>query len=442
MMRETGHFRAFHRLLALSLVLATGGGCFVLGYDFDKEPPAVCKTAADCPGDEACGTPACEAGVCKVLNPVAKDVAPPGQAIGDCKHLTCDGSGNANVAADDADLPEDGNECTEDSCAQGTPKNTPSGSDKPCGVGGALLCNGVGVCAGCSADAQCGVDTECVKWTCDQGSCVRNLMPVGTLATNPLPGDCKANLCAADGSAVESLYQNDPLEDGDECTVGVCNPDGTTTQNAAPDGTSCGGMTPCKACTAGVCGDCAGDFYCNMTTCSPLKKLPLGAACTQAIDCELGNCVDGVCCDGPCGGTCKACSNAKTGKPNGVCSTVPDGSDPNDSCQTPAADVCVGGTCQCFNGVKDGGELKVDCGGNCTPCPGKWVCDGANGCTGAPPTICCDPVCGIACGGGENACNAIAGTTCQVGEADKFFLVLGNNGLCNQCGSIGCQCVL
>jgi hypothetical protein len=57
-----------------------------------------------------------------------------------------------------------------------------------------------------------------------------------------------------------------------------------------------------------------------------------GAACTSPAECTSGFCVDGVCCTGECGGTCVACSAAKSGAVDGTCSYIKNGQDPDDEC--------------------------------------------------------------------------------------------------------------
>ena len=48
--------------------------------------------------------------------------------------------------------------------------------------------------------------------------------------------------------------------------------------------------------------------YCNGSgTCATNKK-PNGEACRRTTDCGSGYCVDGVCCNGACTGTCQACN--------------------------------------------------------------------------------------------------------------------------------------
>jgi hypothetical protein len=48
--------------------------------------------------------------------------------------------------------------------------------------------------------------------------------------------------------------------------------------------------------------------------------------------------VDSFCCDTACGDFCSACSQAKTGAANGVCSDVTNGTDPDNECPAAAPD--------------------------------------------------------------------------------------------------------
>ncbi|MEZ4327236.1 MAG: calcium-binding EGF-like domain-containing protein [Polyangiales bacterium] len=47
-----------------------------------------------------------------------------------------------------------------------------------------------------------------------------------------------------------------------------------------------------------------------------------GDACTTSEECGSGFCVDGVCCDSACGGTCQACSVAVGGSADGSCTGI------------------------------------------------------------------------------------------------------------------------
>ena len=87
--------------------------------------------------------------------------------------------------------------------------------------------------------------------------------------------------------------------------------------------------TACRtACSGDV--DCAADAYCMSNVC--LAKQARGATCSGANQCMSGHCVDGRCCESACGGTCRACSQGKTGQAHGTCAPIPNNQDPDGEC--------------------------------------------------------------------------------------------------------------
>ena len=168
-----------------------GGKCL----DGTCEPPE-CSVPADCPGtDTDCQTRTCSDGVCGL------SFAPAGTAItaqtaGDCQKTVCDGSGGTTNVADNSDLPDDGKDCTEDTCSGGTPQfaNRPVGfgctvNGQPGECDGAGICAPVptcsdlvkngsetdidcgGTCPPCAIDQACQVNTDCVSARCVDQVC-------------------------------------------------------------------------------------------------------------------------------------------------------------------------------------------------------------------------------------------------------------------------------
>ncbi len=161
---------------------------------------------------------------------------------------------------------------------------------------------------------------------------------------------------------VDGLVANEPCETAATCQ----NPDichhftcesGLCTPNPDPVGTVC------------IFGYCNAASACQC----PISGCPVGAPCTQHIDCASEFCEAQQCkpspCGGPCGGVCWECSVA-----DDACVPVPYGTVPNDSCP----DGCDGeGNCQsCDNEVKDVDESDVNCGGpSCPACDDGAMCN-------------------------------------------------------------------
>ncbi|UQA58468.1 hypothetical protein [Polyangium aurulentum] len=441
-MRSGGKAHTLRGLAALALVVGVGGGCFALGIEFEQKEPGSCKTNADCDPTNECGERACKGGFCEVT-PKPAGTRTPTQTVGDCKLHVCDGKGNIVTEPNDKDTLDDGNPCTIDKCVDGTLTFASASTETPCGVDGQLRCNGAGTCFGCMDPSQCGKAEDCATWTCMTGSCAKVLKAEGTFVADMATADCKASFCDAVGQVVVGPYASDTKDDGNECTTDACS-NGSETHEHVPNGTLCG--SGCQMCVDGACDACSklpDDYACDdqAMQCTPLKKLENGSACASVFDCASENCIDGVCCDTVCDGPCMACTIAKTGQPNGTCSPITAGTDPDNECQSPEADVCDAGKCQCFNGIKDGTELKIDCGGNCKPCTGTWQCDGMPACDGAQNAQCCTPFCDVFCAYKADSCKALHGSACTLGEADKEFPI-GTKGLpeCTACRISVCKC--
>jgi hypothetical protein len=127
---------------------AAGAACGVIadgcGGQLDCGACPACAAAADCPGEDgACAWRTCVAGACGT-GLAAAGMPPGGQTAGDCRVVACDGQGLVVSSVDPADLPDDGNPCTVDSCAGGVPTFTPTLLGTPCGPG--LSCDGAGAC--------------------------------------------------------------------------------------------------------------------------------------------------------------------------------------------------------------------------------------------------------------------------------------------------------
>jgi hypothetical protein len=189
----------------------------------------------------------------------------------------------------------------------------------------------------CTVAAQCAsgfcVDGVCCDSACD-GAC-QSCSQTGKLGTcspvkNTTDDACMGgSTCDNTGACRKDLGRS--CSTNAECASGSC-VDGVCCATAA-----CG---TCQACAVpgseGKCapvgrfvddGDCSDKNTCNGQGDCHGKN---GSACTRGGDCVSLNCVDGVCCDTACDGTCFSCNQAQ--RP-GTCSAI--GGDVDLSATTP-----------------------------------------------------------------------------------------------------------
>lgn len=192
----------------------------------------------------------------------------------------------------------------------------------------------------------------CTKDSCDNGV-PSNVIKVGA--------QCGASgVCSSKGTCVECLSNGVCSGNKSTCINGYCSASTCQNGGALPDGNEtdvdCGG-DECGPCDAGQTCEAASD--CKSKVC----ELPDVGALKQ---CQIASCTDtvqnGTETDVDCGGV--LCS------PSSKC-------DDSKYCVVPGdckSGVCQGGTCQeatCGDGVKNGSEVGVDCGGGGRGCATK-----------------------------------------------------------------------
>lgn len=189
-------------------------------------------------------------------------------------------------------------------------------------------------------------------------------------------------------------------------------------------------------------------------------KLGQGMACSKNEHCATEFCIDGVCCESSCAGTCRACSKSRTGKPDGDCANVADGEDPDSECAASDKSECGS------NGFCDGAgscrkwDPQTQCAAAACTAEGARpaaFCDGQGKCSESPIQKCNEYACtngacnrecqsdadcasGVQCVnklcGGKRA-NGDACTTgdeCSTGKCvDKVCCGSDCNGLCEAC---------
>jgi MYXO-CTERM domain-containing protein len=298
------------------------------------------------------------------------------------------------------------------------------------------LCNGL--CQACIGTKTGAINGVCANVTA-------NTDPDNDCATDAVSTCQKTGLC--NGAGACQLYASGTVCAAPSCVGGVqvnslCNGSGscaTTTVSCAP-----------YICAQSLCGtdctgdaQCAGTSYCQISnaTCQPDKAN--GGTCTSPSQCTSGNCIDGFCCNAPCGGLCQSCANVKTGAANGTCAPITAGTDPDNECTATDPLTCGfdgqcngAGACRKYaNGVSCGATA---CAGNLVT--GK-VCDGLGTCglnpggTDCAPYLCLGTGCANPCGD-DSQCTP--GNYCDVGTCKPK----GANGAActavNQCLSNFC----
>ncbi len=317
-----------------------------------------CALGKACDGDGDCAAGSCIGGVCETPAP------------------SC-GDGMKNGTETDTDC--GGDACP--TCADG--KTCGASADCQNGV-----CN-AGVCASptCDDGMKNGAetDTDCGGPTC--GKCA-NGQTCGD-AADCSSGNCASNVCAAPAPTC-----NDGMKNGNESDVDCGGP----TCNKCENGKACGNAADCSSaiCTNNVCSAPAGacndgmkngnesDVDCGGPACN---KCANGKACGSLVDCTSASCAGGVCAaigptctdamknaaetDVDCGGNaCGKCANGKACLANTDCLSA--------GC---VGNVCAAVAATCNDGLKNGAESDVDCGGNaCPKCAVGKTCTGAGDC--------------------------------------------------------------
>lgn len=254
-----------------------------------------CAMDMDCSDGNNCTNDTCDQTTHKCSNDIVPDGPPPGytDTMQDCKTQKCVGGMEQTVAAD-TDVPPSGNPCVTNSCSNQMVQTSDVSSGTSCG-GGGQICDGMGKCVGCTKTSDC-----------------------------MNPGTCKSVAC-------------------NNNTCDVSNVSAGTTCNAG-GGKLCDGMGNCVGCLQNS--DCSsGNCQMASHTCGLAAN---GHSCTNGNQCQTNHCVNGVCCDHTCNGTCQACTNALTGAADGTCADVKAGTPPVPASQC-AASTC-GNTGNCAAG--------------------------------------------------------------------------------------------
>lgn len=444
--------------------LANGTACGNAGVCASK----VCRSgvccATACNGAcQACSAATKQSGTGDGTCGPAKSGTDPGNFCTDQGAMTCGTNGSCNASGACGFYPT-GTACAATTCSSGVQVGTTCNGSGLCNVNTPVACTPY-VCSGNACAGTCAGDTGCIAaaWcqvsdgtcqpdqpdgsACTAGSqCTSGACVDGVCCDQPCGGACQACTAAKKGSGSDGTCGNiragtDPDNECPDDGAGTCKRDGACSGSASCElyvpGTSCGvtscslgvqtgfacnGLGTCNPSTTSNCSpylcantsscasSCADDTgciaadYCRTSDHTCQSDQPKASVCTLSSQCQSGNCVDGYCCDSPCGGTCQACSATKTNATNGTCAPVKKTTDPDGECPDDGASSCGrDGTC---DGI--GACQKYANGTACgtTTCSAGtqagYACDGAGTCkqaqtTACTPYLCNSTACGMSC---------------------------------------------
>jgi hypothetical protein len=307
-------------LAAMVLILmgVGGSGCgLILGiHDISEggsggegSGGSACNNDLQCDDKDLCTTDSCSAGVCGHKS-LADGPAPDAvQTPFDCKVVTC-AAGKAASQDDDKDIPDDKDDCTVDTCAQGQSVHTAKLDTTACTEAGANgLCMG-GVCVViCTHDMECDDQNPCTDDSCDAGNGTCSHTPLNGVPTpgvNQVAGDCKQRTCV-DGVDTNGADDSDLPVTATDCDYELC--DNGTPSNPphmkdsacnTSGGKYCDGAGACVQCNdpaeCGINDDCK-TFACSAMGVCSVANQPQGTHVSAGMGQVLGDC-KAIVCDG------------------------------------------------------------------------------------------------------------------------------------------------
>lgn len=299
----------------------------------------------------------------------------------------------------------------------------------------------------CSDEADC-ASGFCVEDVCCDASCGAACSSCRAASTGMADGVCgfvqsgtdpdddcdeSSAVCGRDGhcdGAGACRFKGVDEPCGDEsCSAGMYSPaaycDGAGAC-AQPASISCGNY-PCQgtlcAVTCNPSVQCPDGLWCDSGSCR--AKKPNGGGCNDDVECISSDCVEGVCCDDACPGTCRSCRAANTGMAEGHCAPVSAGTDPDGECTAAPVSSCGNdGYCDGASGCRQYADGTVCHPGSCS--------DGANSSTEYAEVACSGGTCADAAtsGCGDYKCG---GDACRESCSQNSHCARGNYCESNEC---------
>ncbi len=424
-----------------------------------------CDDAKTCQQNSDCKSLVCKQGLCQpaLCSDTIKNGTESDTDCGGMCPTKCGINQGCAVGADCLSKVCTGQLCQEPSCADLVQNGSESYTDcggscplkcnvgEPCGVPNDCASNvcQAGFCAKKDPGTPCSAAGECSSNNCVDGVCCNTACSGLCLAcTNALKGSGADGTCGPIGAGADPANEcaQDTLSScgqtgscngagacalfpfGTVCEPPSCGADGVTLTVAKTCNGSGTCVTPMPAtnnCTPGICennackttcpnGQCSPNAYCNNGVC--LAKKPDGDPCDPAKlgqDCLNNSCMDGVCCNVPCGNPCEACTANKTGGTTGICANIPSGQDPDNECVfQPQANCGTTGSCSGFASCQlypANAECQAaTCAADGTSVINQDVCDGSGSCIDKGMTLCG----GFACSAGACTNLKVIGSSC------------------------------
>lgn len=274
-------------------------------------------------------------------------------------------------------------------------------------------------------ETQCPVpDNECLVAVCEEGACATEGADYGTPTSDQSAGDCMISVCDGEGGTTLIPFDDDPFDDGSECTADSCD-EGTVVHTpvagSCVDGSLCADPSGPKA---GQCVECNVDAECESpNVCDPLNG---SNTCVPPSCMDLTKNQDETGID--CGGSCGPCANGLG------CLLVSD-------CQSRFCDEFVCAACEADADCASDAFCDLDAGGVCTPdrVTGTVCARGAQCASGfCADGVCCNGACGGLCeacnlAGSVGTCSAIANGVDPANECPGAYVCAGSRA-CEICG--------
>jgi len=282
----------------------------------------------------------------------------------DCGGADCDGCFPGQACA----LPAD---CASGRCVAGVCQAPSCGDATQNGRETDADCGGPDCVERCAGNQKCAIDADCASQSCASGLCAAASCTDGLVNGSETGVDCGGSCPACEnglgcGGSDANCASGFCAPGVDRCADPLC---GNDQPDAGETDADCGGTACDRRCATGD--DCAAGSDCASGRC--VSQLCAAPGCGDGVQNQLESDVD---CGGPAC-TTEACDDGLGCYLDGDCRS---GACGTGACSAPS----------CGDGVQNGSETAVDCGGpSCPACSDCQSCGAAADCR----STLCDGVC-------------------------------------------------